>query len=635
MAHLGPRAFSTISGEVVQVAAFILEPATCSGFRPIFFRLIDGNEEQKRNMLSVKTNSYQRLTQDELFQIPGCPLAYWASPTVLRLFSSLTLFGSIGETLQGMTTCDNDFYLRYWWEVSNDKLGIGFASREAAACSDKKWFPYTKGGAVRKWFGNDEHFVNWENNGRLLRTRKHPSEDKIWAHNFNLNHIFREGASYSSLSSGTFACRYTAPGSLFDQKGSMIFLPQGKSIIPFIGLFNSKIVGHITEILCPTLDFNPGSLLKVPVHPRVEDDPHLRDAVQQAIELSQLDWNTNETSPSSDFCNPLRNHNQSTVFAAWDAWQNTCVIRLQSMIRHEQEVNRCLLKIYDLEGEFSPDVSEEEMTLCRPEQEEDIKRLISYAIGCMMGRYSLDEPGLIYAHSGGEGFDPGQYETFPADTDGIIPITDFEWFEDDAANRLEGFIATAWPKEHLEENLKFIADSLGPNKGERPRETIRRYLSTGFYKHHLQLYKKRTIYWLFSSGKQRAFQCLVYLHRYNEGTLSRMRTEYVIPLIGKIKARIERLSEDIEQAGSTSHRRALQKEQDKLKAQLAELAPVEYQLEDRGKNMRAGSTFDEKLRYYADQRIKLDLDDGVKINYGKFGDLLAEVKAITGNTAGE
>ncbi|MBW2709889.1 MAG: SAM-dependent methyltransferase, partial [Deltaproteobacteria bacterium] len=264
-----------------------------------------------------------------------------------------------------------------------------------------------------------------------------------------------------------------------------------------------------------------------------------------------------------------------------------------------------------------------------------IKELISYAIGCIMGRYSLDQPCLIYANSGNDQFSEIYHEkhnqptppqtnnhssnscdswsSFSPDQDGIIPNTDTDWFPDDAANRFIEFISVTWPKENLEENLKFVAESLNPKRGESPRETIRRYISTGFFKHHLKMYKKRPIYWLFSSGKLRAFQCLVYLHRYNEGTLSRMRTEYVIPLQRKIAARIEQLSGDINAATSTAHRKKLEREKDKLVKQQVEL-----------------QNFDEKLRHYADQRISLDLDDGVKVNYGKFGDLLAEVKAVTG-----
>jgi type II restriction/modification system DNA methylase subunit YeeA len=281
----------------------------------------------------------------------------------------------------------------------------------------------------------------------------------------------------------------------------------------------------------------------------------------------------------------------------------------------EVENNRLFINAYRLQDELSPDVSDEQITLYRPDREEDIKRLLSYATGCMMGRYSLDKPGLIYADSGNAGFDASQYKSFAADDDGIVPLFESDWGISDAANRIAEFIGIAWQREHLEENLKFIADSLGPAKDERPRDTIRRYLSTGYYKDHLRWYKRRPIYWLFSSGKQRAFQALVYLHRYHEGTLARMRTEYVIPLLGKIAARIDQLEGDKTGATSTSHRRKLEKEQDTLKRQQAEL-----------------QTYDEKLRHHADLRIKLDLDDGVKVNYGKFGNLLAEVRAVTGGS---
>jgi type II restriction/modification system DNA methylase subunit YeeA len=261
-------------------------------------------------------------------------------------------------------------------------------------------------------------------------------------------------------------------------------------------------------------------------------------------------------------------------------------------------------------------VPDDQITLYRSERTEDIKRLLSYAIGCIVGRYSLDKPGLIYSHSGNQGFDPSQYKTFHADDDGIIPLFETDWgIRDDAANRTVEFVGVVWPKEHMEENLEFIAASLDPTGNEQPRDTIRRYLSAGFYKHHLSMYKRRPIYWLFSSGKQRAFQCLVYLHRYNEGTVSRMRTEYVIPLQGKLASRIEQLASDIQKTTATSHRKKLEKERDTRLKQQTEL-----------------QVFDEKLRHYADLRIKLDLDDGVKLNYGKFGDLLAEVNAVTGGS---
>jgi type II restriction/modification system DNA methylase subunit YeeA len=287
---------------------------------------------------------------------------------------------------------------------------------------------------------------------------------------------------------------------------------------------------------------------------------------------------------------------------------------LLSLKATEEWLNAYFIELYGLCDEVDATVPESNITLYRPDRAEDIKRLLSYAIGCMMGRYSLDKPGLIYAHSGNQGFDPSQYNTFRADDDGIIPLLESDWgIRDDATNRFVEFIGVAWPKDHLEENLKFVAESIGLTGSEQPRDTIRRYLATGFYKHHLSMYKKRPIYWLFSSGKQRAFQCLVYLHRYHEGTLARMRTEYVIPLQGQVAARIEQLEGDKSMATSTSHRKNLQKEQDDLKKQQTELL-----------------TFEEKLKHAADQKISLDLDDGVKVNYAKFGDLLAESKAITG-----
>ncbi len=296
----------------------------------------------------------------------------------------------------------------------------------------------------------------------------------------------------------------------------------------------------------------------------------------------------------------------------------------------EEENNRLFIDAYGLQGELTPEVPIEQITLTvnpayryggkltEDEQwtrfrQDTMQELVSYAIGCMMGRYSLDEPGLIYAHSGNVSFEPKRYKTFPADQDGIIPITAGQWFEDDAAHRLVEFISVAWDAGHLEENLTFLAGNLSPRKNESSRDTIRRYLCNSFFKDHLQTYKNRPIYWLFSSGKSKAFQCLVYLHRYNEGTLARMRTEYVVPLQGMMASRVRQLEGDIAAAASTAHRKRLDKERETLVKQQAEL-----------------QAFDEKLRHYADQRISLDLDDGVKVNYGKFGDLLAEVKKVTG-----
>jgi type II restriction/modification system DNA methylase subunit YeeA len=336
---------------------------------------------------------------------------------------------------------------------------------------------------------------------------------------------------------------------------------------------------------------------------------------KEACDIAKRDWDSLEESWNFQRI-PVHSHKATTLKESSKATDAEYMARLNRMKELEVENNRLFIEAYGLQDELSPEMPDNQITLYRPEREEDIKRLLSYALGCMMGRYSLDKPGLIYSRN--YEFDPNQYRTFPADADGIIPLTEPGWFPNDAVERVVEFISKAWPAEHLQNNLKYVADSIGTNKGDQPRDTIRRYLATDFFKDHLQMYKKRPIYWLFSSGKQRAFQCLVYLHRYHEGTLARMRTEYVIPLQGKISSRIEQLANDIPKATSTSYRKTLEKEQDSLKKQQVEL-----------------QVFDEKLRHYADMRISLDLDDGVKINYGKFGDLLAEVKSVCGKSEDE
>jgi type II restriction/modification system DNA methylase subunit YeeA len=245
--------------------------------------------------------------------------------------------------------------------------------------------------------------------------------------------------------------------------------------------------------------------------------------------------------------------------------------------------------------------------------EEETKLFLHYSVGCLTGRYSLDEPGIIYANSSNIGFDPSRYKKFPADADGVVPILDHPWFPDDITTRFQEFLIACWGKDTLEENMKFVADSLEPKQGETPEETIRRYFCDNFFKNHLKMYKKRPIYWLFSSGKEKAFQALVYLHRYNEQTLSKMRTDYVLPLQGKMSNEEKRFDAQIDTASTPAERNRYKKELEKLKKKQVELRK-----------------FDELLHHYADKRISLDLDDGVKVNYGKFGALLAEVKQVTG-----
>ncbi|MCD8558133.1 MAG: BREX-1 system adenine-specific DNA-methyltransferase PglX [Shewanella xiamenensis] len=452
----------------------------------------------------------------------------------------------------------------------------------------------------------------------------------------NQQYYFKEGFTWTTVSSGGFSARYSPPGALFDNGGCTLF--SDENLDTFGALLNSRIASRYLEFLSPTLNFQPGDIGKILLPTGALD---IAVETKELVKLAKCDWDSYEF--SWDFkCNALLSKKikcptlKHSLLSARQLW-NERTTKLKAL---EEKNNSTFNRAYGLDDQIDFTISLNEITLtCNPHyryggnltdeerevrlQSDTICELISYVIGCMMGRYSLDREGLVYAHAGNEGFkalvEEGAYATFAADDDGILPLTQENWFEDDVAARIEQFVASVWGSEHLEENLHFIADSLclyaiKPVKkgGETARETIRRYLSTQFYKDHLKTYKKRPIYWLFSSGKEKAFECLVYLHRYNEATLPRMRTEYVTPLLGQIASRIERKRLEQTEA-STAEAKRIAKDIDSLNKQLSELR-----------------AFDDALKHHADMRISLDLDDGVKVNYGKFGNLLSDVKAITG-----
>jgi SAM-dependent methyltransferase len=547
---------------------------------------------------------------DDFKKISGSPIAYWVSAALRKAFETKISFEQFGTPRQGLGTGNNARFTRYWFEVSIQKIYFNSKNCEEALQSGRKWFPYTKGGGFRKWYGNELDIVNWENDGVEIR-------DALKGMNPNIprseEHYFKPGITWGLITSAEFSARYSKQGAIFDVGGSKA-MPSRENTFPALGLLNSKISAAFLRTLNPTLNFQVGDIKRIPII-NFSKIASVSSVVEQAVNIAKNDWNGSET--SWDFSNNLLiNNKQKLLETSYLKWEKQNCEAIAKMRCLEEENNSLFIEAYGLQEELSPEVPEEQITLVRADKEKDCQRLISYAIGCMMGRYSLDEPGLIYAHAGNVGFDPTRYSTFPADADGIVPITDELWFEDDAANRIREFLLAVWGTESLEENLAWLAESLGQKANETPQETIRRYLAGSFFKDHLQTYKKRPIYWLFSSGKQGAFQALVYLHRYHEGTLARMRAEYVVPLTGKIQSRIEMLEKDAAAAPSNAARNKLSKDIEKLKKKHVELL-----------------AYDEKLRHYADLRIQLDLDDGVKVNYGKFGDLLAEVKSVTGGTS--
>lgn len=592
--------------------SFVLHKSAIAEQNGVYKKLFDkqsivsDNDHLSKDFFSA--NSFISSTK-EFSKIPGVPVAYWLSNNVRNIFVRESALSNFFEIRQGLATAENARFLRGWFEVNNDRVGFGYSDRSQAKLSKKKWFPYNKGGAYRRWYGNMEYVVNWENDGQELLDFRPRSVIR------SPEFYFQPSVTWSKVTIGDISFRYVPEGSLFDVAGCSIFKNSSRNLHSVIGLLNSKVIKPLLSEISPSVNYEVGQVSRVP-YKEVEATEIIS---QQCVTLAKSDWDFNETSwdfSAMSLINNSEPHN--SLAGAWAAWDSTCRNRIAKMKLLEEENNRLLINAYGLQDELSPDVPEDQITLTRADREKDCQRLISYAIGCMMGRYSLDEPGLIYAHAGNVGFDANRYTTFLADADGIVPLTDELWFEDDAANRIREFMLAVWGAETLEENMAWLAESLGNRGDETPEETIRRYLASSFFKNHLQTYKKRPIYWLFSSGKQGAFQALVYLHRYHEGTLARMRSEYVVPLTGKIQSRIEMLTKDAEAATVTSARNKLNKEIETLRKKHVELL-----------------SYDEKLRHYADMRITLDLDDGVKVNYGKFGDLLAEVKAVTGGAGDE
>nr|WP_280551871.1 BREX-1 system adenine-specific DNA-methyltransferase PglX [Halomonas sp. 25-S5] len=636
MAHLGGRAFDSISGEVVSATAFVMEKIANPDYLGAYLRLVEGkSEEEKKGALLEATQNrdcgwfYEGRPYD-FMKIPGRPISYWVSTTLVDSFSNSVLMEDYTPPKKGLDTGNNDQFLRYWFEPSQTKVDLPYFLEHINP--NKRWRRYNKGGAFRKWYGNNDYLIDWNDNGSAVRAY---SRSTIR----NEKYFGKYSLCWSDVTSSRFSARLSGEGALHDNAGPSAFGEKSK-VKSSLALLCSKLSNYYLPVLNPTLHYQIGNIASLPI---ARNLPHnIVSITDQAVSFTKNDWDTFETSWDFTAFPLLKlDYRQPILKAAYRQlsahWRDTTL----EMQRLEEENNFLFINAYGLQNELTPEVPIEEITLtCNPDyrysgkrskeelesllQCDTLKELVSYSIGCMMGRYSLEKPGLILASQGetirdylAQIPDP----SFAPDENAIIPLTDQEWYPDDATNRFRDFVRTVWGEEHLQENLDFVAESLclhaiNPKKGEVALDTIRRYLSTQFYKDHLRTYKKRPIYWLFSSGKQKAFECLVYLHRYNESTLAEMRTDYVIPLTEKLASYVEKLEQDKESSASAAEAKSIEKQLSNLYKQQAEL-----------------NTFDEKLRHYADQRISLDLDDGVKVNYGKFGGLLAEVKAVTGEKA--
>ena len=579
-----------------------------------YLRLVDfrgGMEVQRQKTLEAIENHncgfYYEQSTDNFSKIPGSPVAYWVSEKTIASFEK-GILADVADTKQGFATGDNNRFLKFWQEVDWNTVGLNYSSRELAKESFKKWFPTNKGGSYRKWYGNNIYLANWKNDGSEMRAF---SGSVIR----NPQYYFRQGITWSSLSSGGLSMRFSPTGFIFESKGSMCYLKDECNLFYVLALMNTKVVDSMLSILAPTLDYHEGPMSKVPVVIDSNRKKLIDEKAKVCVNICKNDWDSYETSwdfvthpfityrSGADFADIPMNKWQYRIADAYHTWESNATAQFDLLKKNEEELNRIFIDIYGLQDELTPEVEDKDVTVRKADLGRDIRSFISYAVGCMFGRYSLDVDGLAYA--GGE-WDNSKYSTFAADKDNIIPISDDEYFEDDIVGRFVKFVEVVYGKDTLDENLKFIADALG-GKGQ-PKDVIRNYFLNDFYSDHCKIYQKRPIYWLFDSGKKNGFKALIYMHRYQPDTIARIRTDYVHEQQARYRTAIADLETRIANA-STGERVKLNKQLKTLNDQATEI-----------------HEYEEKIHHLADQMISIDLDDGVKVNYAKFQDVLAKIK---------
>ena len=543
---------------------------------------------------------YYETTQDAFSKIPGMPIAYWVSEKIGNIFSTSKLLKDVAEPKQGIATADNNKFLRLWFECANNNLFLDCSSHEESANSVCKWYPYNKGGNYRKWYGNNDYVINWGEDGRDLKNFK-PSVLR------NPTYYFRECISWSLISSGSIAFRYKPKGHLFDVAGMSCFANED-NIYYLLALNNSCLINQFMLVLAPTINYQVGNIANIPVIVNHQKKIAVDCIAKSNISISKLDWDSFEISWDFD-THPLIAYKYSAGYAdipmkqwsgnissAFDNWTTATEAQFKQLKVNEEEFNRIFIDIYGLQDELTPEVEDKDVTIRKADLGRDIRSFISYAVGCMFGRYSLDVNGLAYA--GGE-WDDDKYSSFIPDKDNILPITDEAYFEDDVVGLFCAFVSKTFGTETLEENLDFIAKALG-NRGNSSREIIRNYFLKDFFKDHGKIYQKRPIYWLFDSGKADGFKALVYMHRYNEDTIGNLRIDYLHRMQRVYESEISRMQETIDNSKDAREVSAATKRKEKLVKQLKET-----------------KEYDEKIAHLALARIDIDLDDGVKVNYEK------------------
>lgn len=576
MAHLGARAFEEIAGEVVQTTSFILANKHVDGYKGTYCRLVEPTTQQGKEEMFLSQENRYIACSDNFAKIPGAPVAYWVSEKLANAFSSSLLY-KYAACCTGMQTGNNDAYVRCWYEVNISETTI--INRESA-----KYQKYNCGGESRKWYGNHIKIVNWNHNGEAVR-KENGSVIR------NEKFFFNEGVTWKRIGSNIITLRYLPAGFIFDQSGDSMFMIGEINIFFMLGFLNSKVAMLAFQFIAPTMNLTAGNMNKLPII--YQDSKVVNVLVKQNISLSKSDWDAFET--SWDFTKHPLLRNKPTISEAYAEWEAECNTRFAQLKANEEELNRIFIDIYGLQDELTPEVEDKDVTVRKADLQRDIKSLLSYAVGCMFGRYSLDVEGLAFA---GGTWDDSKYVTFKPDEDNVIPITDEDYFEDDIIGRLIAWLKVVYGAETLEENLHFIADALGTS-GDTARQKIRNYFLKDFFKDHCKIYQKRPIYWLYDSGKQNGFKALIYMHRYNADTSGQVRAEYLGKMEETYESEINRM-QDIMDNGVGREVALAGKRKEKLQKQLHECRD-----------------YDAVLGHIALASIAIDLDDGVKVNYVK------------------
>lgn len=613
MIHLGARAFEEIGGEVVQSVSFVLEndidkQRTASYIRLTDYKSSDSKEEgffDSKNLYTAKQSDFEK--------IPGSPIAYWVSDRVQNIFENSKKLGEISEPKQGLATGNNDLFMRNWAEVSFDNIGFQYVDRDSALDSNLKWFPYNKGGEFQKWYGNQDYLVNWENDGVEIQNF-FDEKGKLRSRPQNKDYYFRDSISWTLLSSSYFAIRTFPKGFIFDVNGMSLFID--KDYFKYIASFlSTKLAFYFLKIINPTLAFQVGNIKALPIifNKQEATKQQIDTLTQECIDISKEDWDSRETSWDFSKNELLKHKSDSKLETAYNNYCSYWKEKFYKLHSNEEELNRLFIDIYELQDEITPDVDLNDITILKQEtnisdsgelefdSSEIMKQFISYTVGVMFGRYSLDSDGLVVANLNQELPKDSSYEI---DDDNVIPVLEDDYFSDDISSRIINFVKTTFGTESLSANINFIEKCLG--------KTIRNYMVKDFYEDHIKRYKKRPIYWMVSSPKK-GFMSLSYMHRYESDMFARVQNNYLREYITKLEGTVEVQKQTIlNESSSNKDKKDADKQIKTIEAKLKEIMSFDR----------------DTLTSFAQNRIEIDLDDGVKVNYIKFKEILYPIKGL-------